>query len=70
MRLKDKKSMKTSQKKRWRYFVIDESEDFHSTILFLMKRQSKWVVTVGENLKSKQHKVVTIKQAFENERNE
>ena len=35
-----------------------------------MKRQSKWVVTIGETLKSKQRRVVTTRQVFENGRNE
>ena len=35
-----------------------------------MKRQSRWVVIVGETLRGKQYTVVTIKQAFEDKRNE
>ena len=35
-----------------------------------MKRQSKWVVIVGETLKGKKHTVVTTRQAFEDEGNE
>ena len=35
-----------------------------------MKRQSKWVMTIGETLKSKQRRVVTTRQVFENGRNE
>ena len=34
-----------------------------------MKRQSKWVVTVGETLKGKKHTMVTTRQAFEDKRN-
>ena len=50
--------------------MIDEYKEIHSTILFRMKRQSKWVVTTGETLKGKKHTVVTTRQAVENERNE
>ena len=50
--------------------MIDEYKEIHSTVPSRIKRQSKWVVTVGETLKGKKHTVVTTRQAFEDKGNE
>ena len=49
---------------------MDFSKDVHSKIPYRMRRQSKWVVTIGEALKAKKHTIVMTKQtSFPGEEN-